>query len=120
MKKEISKKQFINAYRSAGLWFVGLYMEAFLIRIDELRDNIQRTKLIEEIYDNGENAFDRDIGGTRTRVNSLKRIIEAGRVNEALEEVIKSNRVTRENPEAVKRAKDLLEIIESGELNISE
>lgn len=34
MKESITDKQFINSYRSAGLWFVALYMEAFLLRID--------------------------------------------------------------------------------------
>ncbi|SFG95829.1 hypothetical protein [Sporolactobacillus nakayamae] len=63
MKKQMFKKQFINAYRSAGLWFVTLYMEAFLRRIDELRDRNKKTKLIEEIYNNGEGP-DKDESGT--------------------------------------------------------
>lgn len=63
MKESITDKQFINSYRSAGLWFVALYMEAFLLRIDELDDDLLKTKLIEEIYDNGENTFDKEISG---------------------------------------------------------
>ncbi|WP_035287996.1 hypothetical protein [Clostridium sp. KNHs214] len=91
MKRQITNDQFIKAYRSAGLWFVGLYMEAFLLRIDDLRDDVLKTKFIEEIYNNGQ-GFDKDESGTRTRVNSLLRIIEGDRVIEALEVVINSSR----------------------------
>jgi hypothetical protein len=76
MKKQITQKQFINSYRSAGLWFVALFMEAFLLRIVEIRDPIRISKLIEEIYNNGQSS-DKEEVGTRTRVNCLFRIIEA-------------------------------------------
>lgn len=115
MKELISDTQYIRAYRSAGLWFVGMYMEAFLLRIDELVDDNSKAKLIEEIYDNGENTFDKDLSGTRTRVNSLYRIIKAGREIEALKKVIQSDRVAKENPQAIIDAKDLLIRIKSGD-----
>lgn len=118
MKKQISEKQFINAYRSAGLWFVALYMEAFLLRIDELKDNVLKTNLIEEIYNNGENAFDKEINGTRTRVNSLLRIIESGRVIEALEVAVGSISLIRNFPSAVDTAMNLIESIKKGEIKI--
>ena len=95
MKESITDKQFINSYRSAGLWFVALYMEEFLLRVDELDDDLLKNKLIEEIYDNGENTFDKEISGTRTRVNALYRIIKAGRVIEALEIAINSKRLKK-------------------------
>jgi len=117
MKKQISQKQFINAYRSAGLWFVALYMEAFLRRIDELRDRNKKTKLIEEIYNNGEGP-DKDESGTRTRVSCLHRIIEAGRVIEALEIAAGSERLRNDFPDAANEAEDLLKRIKSGEVVI--
>jgi hypothetical protein len=106
MKKQINQKQFINSYRSAGLWFVALFMEAFLFRIDELRDHNKKTKLIEEIYNNGE-GFDKEEGGTRTRVNCLFRIIEVASV-----------RLSKDFPDAAYQAEDLLMRIKSGEFVI--
>jgi hypothetical protein len=117
MKKQINQKQFINSYRSAGLWFVALFMEAFLFRIDELRDHNKKTKLIEEIYNNGE-GFDKEEGGTRTRVNCLFRIIEAGRVIEALDVAVASERLRNDFPDAAYQAEDLLMRIKSGEFVI--
>jgi len=118
MKESITDKQFINSYRSAGLWFVALYMEAFLLRIDELDDDLLKTKLIEEIYDNGENTFDKEISGTRTRVNALYRIIKAGRGIEALEIATNSKRLKKEFPEAASQAKDLLDRINTGRFKV--
>ncbi|MDD4591706.1 MAG: hypothetical protein PHG06_14945 [Parabacteroides sp.] len=111
MKQLITDAQYVNAYRSAGLWFVGMYMEAFLLRFDELEDKDKKTKLIDEIYDHGRNA-DENLRGTKTRVNALHRIIKAGREMEALETVINSNKVDKE---AVSIAKDLLSRINSGD-----
>ncbi|WML52378.1 hypothetical protein RCG17_23845 [Neobacillus sp. PS3-12] len=119
MKKQITQKQFINSYRSAGLWFVALFMESFLLRIDELCDPNKKTKLIEELYNNGQ-AFDKDEGGTRTRVNCLFRIIESGRIVEALETAAVSERLRRDFPDAANKAENLLKRIKSGEFNIPE
>jgi predicted RNA-binding protein associated with RNAse of E/G family len=114
MSIPISEAQFQNAYRSAGLWFVALYMEAFLLRIDELQDDVKKTHLIEEIYDNGQNA-DKYESGTRTRVNCLWRIINSGRSIQALEVAANSNRLRNDFPEAYKTANDLLKRINNGE-----
>lgn len=119
MKKQITQKQFINSYRSAGLWFVALFMEAFLLRIDELHDPYKKTKLIEEIYNNGK-GFDKEEGGTRTRVNCLFRIIEAGRVIEALDVAVASARLRNDFRDASNQAEDLLKRIKSGEFVIPE
>ena len=115
----ISEAQFQKAYRSAGLWFVALYMEAFLLRIDELRDDVKKAHLIDEIYDNGGNA-DKDESGTRTRVNSLWRIIEAGRVVQALEVAANSDRLKNDFHDAYETANDLLNRINNGEFVIPE
>ena len=119
MSKHISDAQFQKAYRSAGLWFVALYMEAFLLRIDELKDESRKTKLIEEIYDNGNNA-DRDEHGTRTRVNSLWRIIESGRVIQALETAAVSDRLNKDFRDAYDTASNLLLRIKNGDFEIPE
>ena len=119
MKKKISDKQFIQAYRSAGLWFVALYMEAFILRYDELQDDIKKIYITSEIYNNG-NGPDKDEGGTRTRVNSLLRIIDSGRIIEALEVAANSSRLKSDFPNAVKTAVELLSRISSGELVLPE
>lgn len=119
MKKHITKDQFITAYRSAGLWFVVIYMEVFLLSINELRDDVLKTKIIEEIYNKGKNS-DKDESGTRTRVNSLLRIIEGNRVIEALEVAIHSTRLSNDYPDGINLAKDLLKRIQTGEFIIPE
>lgn len=74
--------------------------------------------MIEEIYDNGENTFDKEIGGTRTRVNALYRIIKADRIIEALEVAANSKRLRKEFPEAAREAKDLLDRINTGRFEV--
>lgn len=119
ISKFITEAQFQKAYRSAGLWFVALYMEAFLLRIDELKDNAKKAELISEIYNKGENA-DKDEGGTRTRVNSLWRIIESGRAVQALEVAANSDRLKNDFHDAYETANDLLKRINSGEFIMPE
>ena len=119
MKKQITQKQFINSYRSAGLWFVALFMEAFILRIDELRYPNKKTKLVEGIYNNGQ-SFDKEEGGTRTRVNCLFRIIIAGRAIEALEVAMASKRLRNDFQDAANQAEDLLKRIKNGEFVIPE
>ena len=119
MAKFISESQFQIAYRSAALWFVALYTEAFLLRIHELKDEVFKTKLIEEIYNNGE-AFDDKESGTRTRVNSLWRIIESGRTIQALEVAAKSSRLKNDFFDAYETANDLLKRIKTGEFVMPE
>ncbi len=90
-------------------------METFLLRLNELENVDSKRKLIDEIFNNGNNTFDAKISGTQTRVCSLYRIINSDREIEALKIVIASNRVARKNPQAVIAAKDLLRRIENEE-----
>lgn len=115
----ISEEQFQNAYRSAGLWFVAMYMEAFLMRIDELKDDVKKAQLVKEIFDKGGNA-DREEGGTRTRVNSLWRIIDSGRAVQALEIAANSDRLKNDFYDAFETANDLLKRIKSSEFIMPE
>ncbi|BAL01356.1 hypothetical protein OBV_41570 [Oscillibacter valericigenes Sjm18-20] len=115
----ISEAQFQKAYRSAGLWFVAMYTEAFLLRIDEIQDPVKKTYFIKEIYNNGNNA-DKDESGTRTRVNSLWRIIESGRTLQVLEIAANSDRLRNDFRDAYETANDLLNRIKTGEFIIPE
>jgi len=116
MRKRISDKQFVQAYRSAGLWFVALYMEAFLLRMDELQDEVKKTYLIAEIFDNG-NGPDKKERGTRTRVDCLLRIIESERIIEALEIASTSSKI---DPQAAMTAYELLSRIKTGKFVLPE
>lgn len=92
-------------------------MEAFILRINELKDSVSKTKFIEEIYNDGDNEFDKEISATRTRVNCLLRIIESGRAIEALEVVVNS-KLNKQFPEAVYEAEKLSRRIRNGEIII--
>lgn len=118
MYKQINESQFKTAYRSASLWFSVLYMEVLIVRFNELEDDVKRKYLINEIYDNG-NGPDKKESGTRTRVNSLFRIIESNRVVDTLEVAVKSDRLKYDFPEAYKTAIDLLGRITSGEFKLN-
>lgn len=109
---KISNKQFVNAYRSAGLWFVVIYMEPAILRIEELRNLESKNKFIEEMYDN-------NIGATRTRVNCLLKIIKSGRIKEVLQIATNSTRLNNKYPEAIIKAGILLEKIKNNEIDIS-
>jgi hypothetical protein len=109
MKKRISDRQFIQAYRSAGLWFVALYMEAFILRMDELQDEVKKTYLIAEIFNNG-NGPDKNERSTRTRLDCLFRIIESDRITEVLEIASTSSKI---DPQAAKTAHELLRKIKA-------
>ncbi|NCB62149.1 MAG: hypothetical protein EOM52_00795 [Clostridia bacterium] len=117
MSQGMSEAQFINAYHSAALWFVAMYMEAFLLRMDELEDTAKKDGLIKEIYAKGGNA-DKDENGTRARVNALWRIIKSGRVIQVLEIASTSDKLKNEFSEACETAKDLLKRIKNGDFVI--
>lgn len=100
--------------KSAGQSFLGLYMGDILYRISELEDKTRKTKLIEGYYSNQHGFYDKDISGTRVRVNAAIRIIKAAKVVYALEQIDGSD--SRVVPEAVYNAKETLKKIETGEL----
>jgi hypothetical protein len=56
--------------------FLGLHMADLLTRIKELDDKVSKSKLIEEYHSNQQGYYDKDTGGTRTRVNAAIRIIK--------------------------------------------
>jgi len=99
--------------KSAGQSFIGGYIEDMLNRIPELDDRHSKNKVIEEYFENQQGFYDKDIGGTRTRVNAVIRIIKANQVKYALEKI--DERDTRVVSEAVKKAQSLLERIENGQ-----
>lgn len=117
MEKESRSINKINDdIKSAGQSFLGLCMEDLLTRINELDDKASKSKLIEEYHLNQHGYYDKDAGGTRTRVNSAIRIIKAEKVLYALEQLDESN--PRVLPEAVSKAKESIKKIYTGELKL--
>ena len=117
MEKELRSIDKINDdIKSAGQSFLGLNMADLLTRIKELDDKILKSKLIDEYHSNQHGYYDKDTGGTRTRVNSAIRIIKSEKVLYALEQIDGSD--PRVLPEAVAKAKETVAKIKTGELKL--
>ncbi|GKX31355.1 hypothetical protein SH1V18_38350 [Vallitalea longa] len=71
----MNDKQFIDAFTSAGGWFIAKYYEMIADFCGENKE------LVLLIFEDG---TDKRITGTSTRVSSVKRIIEGGRQVDAL------------------------------------
>lgn len=102
--------------KSADQTFLGLYMADLLTRINELDDKVLKEKLIQEYFENQKYFSDKDLGGTRTRINAAIRIIKAEKVIYALEQINGQN--PRALAEAVEKSKDTLIKINNGELSL--
>ena len=117
MEKEPRRIDKINDdIKSAGQSFLGLNMADLLTRIKDLDDKALKNKLIEEYYSNQYGYYDKDPGGTRTRVNAAIRIIKSDKVLYALERIDGSD--PRVLSESVTKAKETIIKIQSGELRL--
>jgi hypothetical protein len=104
----MTDKQFKIAFTSAGAWFIALYAKVVMSRIDELNFNKEfKKQFITSIYNDG-NGPDKVENGTNVRVNSLMRIINSKRLDEALRKIVCSENVRRYFKEAVETAEELL------------
>ncbi len=102
--------------KSAGKSFISFNIEDMLSRLPELDDKVKKEHLIEEYYENQTGFYDKEIGGTRTRVNSVIRIIRANQVQYTLEEIIEND--SRVDPKAIKVVQTLLSKIGNGEFTL--
>lgn len=102
--------------RSAGQTFLGLNMESLLTKIKDLDDKVLKSKLIEGFHSSQYGYYDKDMGGTRTRINSAVRIIKADKVLYVLEKIDGSNPLVL--PEAVMKAKETVMKIREGKLRL--
>jgi hypothetical protein len=90
---------------SAGGWFVGEYIALILSKFNELEnDKDFKNEFVREVFNS--QGRDKDYGGTRTRVNAVIRIIKSDKVIEALEYIVDSVRINKEEPKAVQIAKE--------------
>lgn len=85
----MNEQQMLRCIKSAGVWFVAKYGGECLDRIDQLNyDNDFKRAYIAKIY--LDERCDSAIRGTNTRVYSLLKIINAGRINQAMLYVLDS------------------------------
>jgi hypothetical protein len=94
----ITDKQFEDSIYAAGLWFIGSYMDEFLSNEEILCELSERQKFARRLEKEG-------VSESMTRVDDVCRIIREGRTIEALERVIKSDKVNRDNPNSIVKAK---------------
>jgi len=92
--------------RSAGAWFVCEYSSPILDNYQALvHDKVFKTEFVKHVF--REAKRDSHIGGTRTRVNAVLRIIDRHELADALIYVIHSDRVGFDEPDAIEKAKIL-------------
>ncbi|MGQ4666837.1 hypothetical protein ACUIJN_13590 [Metabacillus halosaccharovorans] len=101
---------------SAGGWFVGEYATVMMDKYNELENSKDsKIEFVKEIFHS--QGRDKDYGGTRTRVNAVLRIIKSDKMIEALEYIIASERINKEEPKAVQMAKEALIEIKAKQTN---
>jgi hypothetical protein len=97
---------------SAGGWFVGEYAALLLSNFNELEnDKDFKHEFIGKIFHS--HGRDSNFGGTRTRVNAVLRIIKTNKIVEALEYIIDSDRISKDEPKAIMMAKEALKEIQT-------
>lgn len=91
MSKPISNHfELVDVCRSAALWYVGSYMLEFLMRQEQWKNPDTKESFIRSMFKEY-GGSDKDISGTRTRVNAMIRIIESGKVEDALKLVLEAD-----------------------------
>lgn len=104
-----------DACRSASLGYIGSFMLEVIKRRDEWENPNTKQSFIESMFDEY-SGWDKDVFGTRTRVNVMIRIIESRKVEDALRLVIDADDRKLDCPQAKINAKIILNMIEKGDL----
>ena len=98
-----------RAINTRGKNFFALHIEDIAAHYDELapRGSQLKDQRIRQYYREQHGFYSKDEAGIRTRLNSVLRIIRAGRTRDALESILTDD--ARILPESKERAKKLLE-----------
>lgn len=92
---------------SAGGWFVGEYAAIIVDKYVQLEnDKDFKNEFVTDVFI--KQGRDKDYGGTRTRVNAVIRIVKSNKITDALDYIIASKRLIKEEPKAVQVAKKTL------------
>ena len=102
--------------KSAGQSFLAFHLEDLISKIHKLNYRDEKNALISLYHANQIGFFDKNIEGTRTRVNAAIRIIKANKVIYALE-VISNSKTT--SKEAIRNALKLLNKLNKGGLKLT-
>jgi len=95
---------------SAGGWFVGEYAAMIIDNYDCLSsDKKYKNEFIKHIFNS--QGRDKDYSGTRVRVNALLRVFKSNKIIEALNYIVTSYKINKDDPKAVEMAKEALESI---------
>lgn len=109
--------ELVDACRSAGLWYVGSYMLEFLMRKEQWENPETKQSFIRYMFTEcGDGVCDKDIAGTRTRVNAIIRIIESRKVEDALELVLEADDSKLGCTESKVNAKETLARLRDGRI----
>lgn len=109
-------KILVDVCDSAGLWYVGSYMLEFIMQRERWENPDTKNDFIRYMFEEY-GAGDKDISGTRTRVNAMIRIIESRQVEKALTQVLEANDIKLGCPQAKINAQIVLDKLKSGELS---
>lgn len=113
MSKPIgSTLELIDVCRTAGLWYVGSFMLELLMRREEWEDPARKNAFVEDMH--REYNADSHVEGTRVRINAMIRIIESGRVEEAMELVLAANDAKLGCVESKENAAAVLKLLRAG------
>lgn len=97
----------------AGKAFICFNTEQLLQMID---DGLSRNNMIKNLYLTQEGFYDKNIDGTKARVNALLRIIRSDNLLYALNHIIESPFSLRVG--AKDKAKDIIEKLHNGEIKL--
>ena len=111
MYKEKIDSKIDRAIRSAGKSFLAYNLGELINRIDELNDKNRKKNVIEDIFLNQQGFYDKDIGGTNTRVSSALKIINSNKVEDVLHVLLYES--DKLDTEAKSKVEQTLKIIKS-------
>ncbi len=85
-------EQLLRKIQTAGTWFIGVFMEEFLISYAKISsDSSKKVDFIKYIHNEYGKNLDYEFDTTKTKCYALFSIIEGKRVLDALDYVIQSN-----------------------------
>ena len=113
-----SDSKILNDIKSAGKNYLALNIEYVLLNIDDMEDMDFKNKVINKQFQEQKGFSDKDISGTRTRVNALLRIIYANKIIYALEQINKDD--PRILDEAFEEVQNIITKIKSKEIKLPE
>ena len=116
MSKPISNHfELVDVCRSAALWYVGSYMLEFLMRQEQWKDPDTKESFIRYMFEEY-GGSDKDLSGTRTRVNAMIRIIESRKVEDALKLVLEADEAKLGCEQSKLNAQETLDRIQNGKI----